>query len=72
MYYIIPMTMRELKTIDTSDYLTVEEAASFLGLKESAIRNYLSLGKFITYKLKSLTLLKLDDVKRWKQDKSRK
>lgn len=66
------MTTRELKTIDMSEFLTVEEAAAFLKLKESAIRNYLSLGKFVTYKLKSLTLLKLEDVKRWKQDKSRK
>lgn len=66
------MQARELKAIDTSDFLTVEEAAEFLGLKESAIRNYLSLGKLITYKLKSLTLLKLEEVKRWKQDKSRK
>lgn len=72
MYYIIPMTTKELKSIDTSEFLTVEEAAEFLGLKESAIRNYLSLGKLITYKLKSLTLLKLEDVKNWKKDKSRK
>jgi excisionase family DNA binding protein len=66
------MTTKELKIIDTSDFLTVEETAKFLGVKESTIRDYLSLGKLITYKLKSLTLLKLDDVKRWKQDKSRK
>jgi excisionase family DNA binding protein len=66
------MTTKELKSIDTSEFLTVEEAAEFLGLKESAIRNYLSLGKLITYKLKSLTLLKLEDVKNWKKDKSRK
>ena len=65
------MTTKELKYLD-NEYLTVEEAAKFLGLKESAIRNYLSLGKFITYKLKSLTLLKLEDVKNWKKDKSRK
>jgi len=60
MYYITPMQARELKTIDTADFLTVQEAALFLHLKESAIRNYLSLGKLITYKLKNLTLLKLD------------
>jgi excisionase family DNA binding protein len=66
------MTTKELKIHDLDGFVTVEEAAELLGLKESAIRNYLSLGKLMTYKLKTLTLLKLEDVKRWKQDKSRK
>ena len=66
------MSTKELKINDLDNYLTVEEAAHFLGLKESAIRNYLSLGKLSTYKVKTLTLLKLDDLKVWKKDKSRK
>ncbi len=66
------MTVRELKhTVNIDDFLSVEEAAEFLNLKETAIRNYLSLGKFISYKLKSLTLLRVDDLKRWKEHKRR-
>jgi excisionase family DNA binding protein len=66
------MTIRELTNINTNDFLTVEEAARFLGIKESAIRNYLSLGRLITYKVKSLTLLKVDDLKNWKSRKRNK
>lgn len=60
------MTTKELKKLNVDEYFTVEEAAKFLGIKESAIRNYLSLGRLMTYKIKSLTLLKTDEVKRWK------
>jgi len=63
------VTTRELTNINTSDFLTVEEAARFLGIKESAVRNYLSLGRLITYKVKSLTLLKVEDLKSWKSRK---
>lgn len=63
------MTVRQLTQINTSDFLTVEEAAEFLGIKEQSVRMYLSLGKLATYKLKSLTLLKLEEVKRWKEGK---
>ncbi|HTR81761.1 MAG TPA: helix-turn-helix domain-containing protein [Bacteroidota bacterium] len=60
------MTTREIKQFNADEFYTVEEAAKVLGIKESAIRNYLSLGRLITYKIKSLTLLKADEVKRWK------
>ncbi len=60
------MHTRELKHIDAGEYLTVEEAASLLGLKEMSIRNYLSDGKLTTYKFKSLTLLKKEEVMKWK------
>lgn len=61
------MTMRELKQVSSNnEYLTVEEAAVLLGVKEMSIRNYLSDGKFTTFKFKTLTLLKKDEVERWK------
>ncbi len=63
------MTTRELTNINTNDFLTVEEAAKFLGIKESAVRNYLSLGRLVTYKVKSLTLLRIDDLKNWRSRK---
>ena len=65
------MQARELKHIDAGEYLTVEEAAAYLGIKEMSIRNYLSDGKLTTYKFKTLTLLKKEDVQAWKQ-KNRK
>jgi excisionase family DNA binding protein len=58
--------IQNLKSVDGEEYLAIDEAASFLGIKESAIRNYLSLGKFTTYKFKSLTLLKISELDRWK------
>jgi excisionase family DNA binding protein len=57
---------RELKTVNADEYLTSEEAADTLGIKPTAIRNYLHLGKFTTYKFKSLTLLDANEVQRWK------
>ncbi|MGA2622243.1 MAG: helix-turn-helix domain-containing protein [Bacteroidota bacterium] len=65
--------MRELKhSVDIDEYLTVEESANLLGIKESAIRNYLSLGLLVSYKLKTLTLLKVDEVRRWKERQKRR
>ena len=61
------MTTREIKLFNPDEYYTVEEAAKYLGIKESAIRNYLSLGRLITYKIKTLTLLKVEEVKRWRE-----
>ena len=60
------MQTREIKIADGSLYLTAEEAANILHIKESAIRNYLSLGLLTTFKFKTLTLLKKDEVERWK------
>ncbi len=56
-----------LKKADVESYMTVEEAANELGLKSAVIRNYLSEGRLTGYKFKTLTLLKADEVERWKQ-----
>ena len=61
--------MAEIKTLkkaDAESFLTIEEAASELGLKQTVIRNYLHVGKLTTYKFKTLTLLKADEVEAWK------
>jgi len=47
------------------EYLTVEEAATELGIRPSSVRNYLSTGKLKTYKFKTLTLIKRSEIKRW-------
>jgi len=60
------MTVKELKNADGDKYMTAEEAAGMLGVKEGAIRNYLSEGKLTTFKFKTLTLVSADEVKRWK------
>jgi excisionase family DNA binding protein len=56
-----------LKKADAESYLTVEEAANELGLKTAVIRNYLSEGRLPAYKFKTLTLLKVEDVEKWKE-----
>jgi excisionase family DNA binding protein len=58
--------VKELKKADVDSFLTVEEAANELGLKPTVIRNYLAEGKMTTYKFKTLTLIKADEVKAWK------
>ena len=62
---------KSLKQVHENEYLTTEEAADRLGIKSTAIRNYLYLGRLTTYKFKSLTLLDANEVERWKQDKKR-
>jgi excisionase family DNA binding protein len=58
---------KELKQANTTDYFTVEEAAEELGIKPTVIRNYLYDGKLTTYKFKTLTLIKSEEVETWKE-----
>lgn len=58
--------MEHIKLAKDSDYFTVDEAALELGIKPTAIRNYLCDGKFTTYKFKTLTLVHKVDVEAWK------
>jgi excisionase family DNA binding protein len=57
---------KALKQVNAGDFLTVEEAARVLGIQSNAIRNYLCADKFTTYKFKSLTLIRTDEVEKWK------
>lgn len=61
-----------LKSVKDKDFFTVEEAATFLSVKASAIRNYLYLEKFTTYKFKTQTLISVKEVIDWKNTKQRK
>ena len=71
--YIMIMKIRELRTASGGEYLSIQEAATLLGIKEGAIRNYLSAGKLTTYKFKNLTLLHIDEIQAWKsRQKKRK
>ncbi|HUK89450.1 MAG TPA: helix-turn-helix domain-containing protein [Blastocatellia bacterium] len=64
--------IRRLTRADERKFLTIEEAAQVLGVKTTALRNYLYEGKMTTYKFKTLTLLKVDEVEAWKyRQKSR-
>lgn len=56
----------ELKKADGEAFLSIEEAAQELNVKPTAIRNYLHAGKMTTYKFKTLTLLKADEIEAWK------
>ena len=57
---------KRLKTVNGSKYLSVSEASNTLGVKESAIRNYLYAGKMTTYKFKELTLLSKSEINNWR------
>lgn len=71
MLYVILYNMKtqELKYVDGSKYLTAEEAATILGIKENVLRNYLSLGRLTKYKFKTLTLIKTEEIQRCKTTK---
>lgn len=55
-----------LNRVNADDYLTVDEASQRMGVKETAIRNYLYAGKLTTYKFKNLTLIAKSEVKKWR------
>ena len=57
---------RQLKSVNGSEFLTTKEAARELGIKTTAIRNYLYEKKLTTYKFKTLTLLKRSEIEAWK------
>ena len=59
------MKARELRSVNAQDYFTSEEAAQELGIKPTAIRNYLSKGQLTTYKFKTLTLIAAREVQSW-------
>ena len=62
---------KRLKTVNGNNYLSVSEASNTLGVKESAIRNYLYAGKMTTYKFKELTLISKSEINNWR-DKQKK
>jgi len=55
-----------LKRVDSSDYYDTEEAAKSLSIQPAAIRNYLYKGILKTYKFKRLTLIKVEEIERWR------
>lgn len=72
--YHVYLTMSKSRSIEQpkeGEFMTVEEAAQILGIKETAIRNYLYEEKLTTYKFKTLTLLKKEEVERWKERQRR-
>ena len=58
--------IKVLKQVRSEDFLTVEEAAKELGIKPTAIRNYLHADLLTTFKFKTLTLISEEEVQRWK------
>ena len=56
----------QLESVNLDDFVFVDEAAEILELKEGVIRNYLNLGKFITYKFKKKTFLNRIEIEAWK------
>ncbi len=54
-----------------NDYLNIDEASRFLGISNGSLRNYLSWGWLTTYKFKTLTLLKREELEDWIKYKKR-
>jgi len=52
----------ELTQAKAADYLTAEEAAILLDMKEATIRNYLTDGRLTTYRFKTATLIKRTEL----------
>ncbi len=59
--------VKHITQVTEADFFTVEEAAAALGIKPTAIRNYLYDGKLTTYKFKTLTLITKEEVQAWKK-----
>ena len=57
----------KIHTITDSDYFTVAEAAAELEINKQSVRDHLTKGNLKTYKFKSLTLLKKEEVESWKE-----
>ena len=68
--YIVGVMKKVIQTNrpDAETFLTVDEAATELGIKPTAIRNYLTWGYFTTYKFKTLTLLKKTELEEWRKN----
>ena len=56
-----------IHTAADTDFFTVEEAAKELGINTQSVRDHLTKGNLKTYKFKSLTLLKKEEVENWKE-----
>ncbi len=63
---------KRLRQVDDSEFLTTDEAAQSLGIKPTAIRNYLNLAKMTTYKFKTLTLIKVEEIERWRSKQKKR
>jgi hypothetical protein len=57
----------KLKEVRDSEYFSVDEASQALGIKPTAIRNYLYWGYFTTFKFKNFTLVSKEEVEEWKK-----
>ena len=60
------MITKEVNKPDSKEFFTVDEASQELGVKTSAIRNYLYDEKLTTYKFKNLTLISRKEVEGWR------
>lgn len=66
----MPAKIRRINQPSTDDFLTTDEAADYLNVKPTVIRNYLAEGKLTTCKFKTYTLLDIKELKDWKDHRS--
>ena len=65
------MKIKEIQSVNGKEYLSIEEAATMLGIQTAAIRNYLNLDKLTTFKFKSHTFVSLHEVELWKKERQK-
>ncbi len=72
--YHVAMTakIKRINVASTDDFFTAEEAGDFLEIRPAVVRNYLAEGKLTTYKFKSLTLVKIEELMEWKSTRGRR
>ena len=62
--------VKEIKVATDTTTFSVDRAAEELGIKPSVMRNYLSQGMFTTLKFQGFTFVDVNEIERWKQQRS--
>lgn len=66
MYRTQPI-IKYLNTFDHKKYCTTQEAAKALHMAYGSVRNMLCRGALTTYKLRSLTLVSIQEIKQYRK-----
>lgn len=67
----MPPKVKQIQIATPTTCFSVSEAAGTLGIKESVMRNYLSLGLFTTLKFKGTTWVDPKELSKWKEERQK-
>lgn len=57
----------ELTHANTDSYMTVDQAAKYLGVKETTLRDYLTSGRLTTFRLFKSTLISREEAEKYRK-----